>query len=538
MRTLALALLAVTAGCNWFFGMSQTYRTDAPQLDVFDAIPNHGVLLWWESTSSPFDVISYTPIADATVQFGALDGELYDGHNGSGGFEINEPPGQPYRLVYTLAGDPTPHEIQWPITSNVRLAVPVFGRLTRTTPPTGSGDTWTLSNASSPYPCLPSPPNPPCTSQRTGLTVFTTGAWMTGTASYAPTSNSIGFQTSSLQGLSGAVDNLDAPSRDTFVLVHYTTASQPPDMPWHVDGYAIPAKVDPWNGTIAAEGSVLLDTQADGTAVMLRYQPQPLPPDDAIKTALGGLYYAVSAASGQQAIGGVLPNFVMPAMTLPIDGGFDGSVFFAMDNQITPSATSCGTFAFPWNYVDMSPDEFRPPAVLYRMYRARPASPGGPTIYSGFQKLTTAFRLGTCTSSGGPMVPTLTLDIAIAMNATFAATPLTADNTPIVLPANSFAKVTFDLDAASLDNTNDCIVTAYRIDGANLVALRSVLVPPAAHNEAHFPTQDFTASASHVFGIVCRNGYPNASFGDYTVFGGYPQQESQLFPGTFTVTFQ
>ena len=40
-----------------------------------------------------------------------------------------------------------------------------------------------------------------------------------------------------------------------------------------------------------------------------------------------------------------------------------------------------------------------------------------------------------------------------------------------------------------------------------------------------------------MFGIVCRDFYPAASNGDYTMIKPYPHTESQMIPATFTVTF-
>jgi hypothetical protein len=549
MRTgiaLALGLLVTAPACNTIFGVNPTQAVDAPEFDVRDSRPGNALVTWWNSVSTPFDTITFQPIVGLTVEIGGFDGVLVpapvDGNTGA--FAINQPGGQPYRIVYHVPNDPVPHEAQWDFIDNIHLTVPLFGRLSRRNLPNGSGYKIEVANAPQPYPCQPSPPAPPCLSQRTGLIAFSTGTWMTGQASYNPSTTpaTITLPSTNLEGLSGAVDQLVVTddTRDTLVLVHYNN-SPTPQAQWRADAYLQVDLTAPLTtGALTDLGSELIKRTADVNTFNLLYHVRPLPPDTQIQQALGGLYFSVGATSVTEGIPGVLPNLVMPAMALPPRDGFDSTVFLALDHEISWSNNTCPGVPYPHNPMEMSPDEYRPPAIMYRQYRSRPAIPSGTLqLPSGYQIVTADSGLGACTSGGGT-VPQLPINIGIAKSAMFV-TPLVTDQTAITVPANTFQELTFQLDDAS--HTDDCVITNYRVDTTampeSLVPVRTILVPAkTGMMHVQVPTADFQSGATHVFGIVCRNGYPKAATGDYTAFSGFPQQESQVFPATFVVTVQ
>jgi hypothetical protein len=545
MRRVVLALLAVVPACNWFFGLNKTKQVDIDAQIVPDVPPGHAQLTWWNAQSHPYDTITFPTIDGLTkVQIGAIDGPLVDVPvDADGRFEINQPEGTTYRIVYLLPGDPVPHEVQWGITEGVRLAVPVYGRMTRTAIPTGSKYTFTVGNATGPYPCLPSPPNPPCISQSTPLAAFTTGTWMYGGANYkpSPTPPVVTLVASTFSAYAGAVDDLSPADADTLVVLHYDTPpTSDPTQSWIADGYAaFPSPNALQANTTTDLGGAVIKTINDNTAITLAVVPQPLPGDAAIQQALGGLYLALGANSIFDATVGVLPDLQLPAMSLPPQNGFDRAILLPLAHRASGDGSfGCVFSVFPYGPDDLQPAEYRYPVVLYREYRSRPSSstPGAPQLPSGFQVVAAATKPpGGCTSVGTPPTP-LNLDVALASNANFT-TALSADHTPITLTTGTLQKLTFDL--ASVTDTNDCVITAYRIDTSSLVPLRTVqTTAKMGTNEVYFPTDDFQSGATHVFGMVCRNGFPRASIGDYTVFGGFPQIESQVYPGSFTVSFQ
>jgi len=324
--------------------------------------------------------------------------------------------------------------------------------------------------------------------------------------------------------------------------LHFSTPpTSDPTQNWVADGYAsFPFPKALQAGTVTDLGAVDIKVQGDGVAAETAFVPQPLPSDDAIKQALAGLYLAVGANSIIDATVGVLPDLQLPPMSLAPQNGFDGAILLPLAHRYSIDGSfGCVDPVFPYGPADLQPAQFRYPVIFYREYRSRPSSssPNAPQLPSGFQAVNAAtMPQNGCVSTGGNPPQMLQLCVALASNASFTM-PLTADHTPIMLTMGTLQKLTFEL--ASVADTNDCVITAYRIDTSTLVPLRTVLTSAKmGTNEVYFPTDDFQSGATHVFGIVCRNGFPKASIGDYTVFAGFPQVESQVYPGSFTVSFQ
>jgi hypothetical protein len=113
---------------------------------------------------------------------------------------------QPWRLEYTLA-DNVPHEVQWlPEDRQGHLTVPIFGRLQRNPPPSGSGYTITPSSPPASY----------------GLPrVFTTGLWTEGVIAPPPPPPTIDYDFASATSLSGATGRPDPTLGDQVLVVDY-----------------------------------------------------------------------------------------------------------------------------------------------------------------------------------------------------------------------------------------------------------------------------------------------------------------------------
>jgi hypothetical protein len=210
-------------------------------------------------------------------------------------------------------------------------------------------------------------------------------------------------------------------------------------------------------------------------------------------------------------------------------------VFIALNTlNASPNGTfTCGDgFANPFTAVELEGDELRTPGIRYRQYTARAA--GAAMLSSGYQAVSFKTQSTDCNFMTHQPFP---FTVGIAENVTFGM-PLLADDTAVTVPTNGFQDLTFALSDGGA-STSDCVVTVYRVDSTALVPLRTIQVLAKPTNmTVHVPTSDFTSGAQHAFEIVCRDGYPGAKAGDYRAFGGYPQQESQIFPGTFTVTLQ
>lgn len=533
----ALTLVVAVSGCNYIFGLDPVHQL--PVIDAPDARPGIARLTWWQSQSTPYDHFDFPAIDGAKVQIGDLDGALVDTPLAAdGSFEIRQPPGQPYRLVYSVPNDPVPHEMQWSFIDGIHLTVPMFGRLPQTGLPQGAG--FRLSDAANKYPCQPSPPAPVCLQQRTALTVFTTGTWMYGQALYNPSKTpypEITLDATALAGYGGTTDNLSAAAGDIATFVHYTD-SPIATLKWSADAFFVLSKQDTHlqAGAYTTPASPNWDDGAD-PAVNVRLQLQQFPSDSAtaLMSAYGALHPAVPIAS--EATAGAMANLSMPQMSLPLREGFDGVLVMPLQHQIAWS-NACYTHIDPFRFSLLPAADDRPLGVVYRQYLSRTALPaGGPSLSTGFQAVNGELLADPgCPSTGPQVPPPIAIRVPLATDATFSV-PLTHDQTPITLAHGALQSLTFNL--ADATNTSDCTVTLYRVVDPVLVAVRTITVPAKTGMiEVHVPTDDFQAGATHVFRIACRDGFPGAATGDYSTFAGIPQVESQAYPGTFVVTFQ
>jgi hypothetical protein len=147
MRTIAVALLVAAPGCNWVFGLQTTKLIDAAQVDSVDAPPDAVYFTFTldhqigTSDSSGPIAASYAAISPApAITVGAL-GNATVGvtYQSDGTFLVpHDVVNQPWRLVYTISGDPVPSEVQWNV-SGGHLTLPWPARANDTAPPTNSG---------------------------------------------------------------------------------------------------------------------------------------------------------------------------------------------------------------------------------------------------------------------------------------------------------------------------------------------------------------------------------------------------------------
>ncbi len=156
---LAHALLVGATGCNWAFGLDPTQTWDAGDAAP-DSPPGVKTTLVWgavttDGMGTPDATITYAGIGIEptrpevpVVKVGPLDatvGPLVEVSysTADGTFEIPYTlRDAPHRIVYTVPGDPAPHEVQWSETGAF-LVVPRYLRMDAPLVPAGSGFTIT-----------------------------------------------------------------------------------------------------------------------------------------------------------------------------------------------------------------------------------------------------------------------------------------------------------------------------------------------------------------------------------------------------------
>ena len=536
MRTLVLALLATT-GCNSIFGVSKTDLEPADAI-IPDAPYPRMSLAYQQLIGS---LISYAPIAGATVQVGDYTHGLADAAvDAQGTFALPDPlTSGEYRIVYKLPGDPVTHEVQWSdqvVRDGGRITVPVFGRMPRTAPPTGSGYTLTANTYPASWDCQ-SIPTPCQTQSGINMTAYATGSWAALDTSFRRYTKSIGVAVPSMKALDNGAIGTAVPTDSDIVLA--VSMSGPNANGVNLaNAYAFSDVAD-----LTANTYTMLSTDVHAietnSAATTAFTPASIHQESAIMSALAALYNK-SPGDADSITGAVVPSLAMPSMTVPsYDGSPDQSVAIPLATVATndPLFVDCGLFfANPFTNHDQNTDALRPALLIYKQFRTRPAhATGTPVLYSGFQAFSPTLIANDCNT--GLSKQPISVPVGIAASTTFTKL-LSFDDTPVTLPQNGFQDLTFAINDHQ-DTTDDCVVTTYHVTTV-LEPLRSILVPVRKQPmlTVHVPTSDFTAGETYAFGIVCRDGYPGAATGDYIAFAGYPQHESQIFPGTFVVSFQ
>lgn len=163
MRGTLFAVVAAATGCNWIYGLDPTVAIDAapPGLDAPEQPKVYSSLAWvipeTDGVGTPDAVLAYYPIGieptrpevptilvgpplgvgplqPAPYNVGTVEGLV-------GAFEIPfDLRNEPHRIVYTLPGNPVPHEVQL-TAAGAKLVVPRFTRLHSLPPPAASGYT-------------------------------------------------------------------------------------------------------------------------------------------------------------------------------------------------------------------------------------------------------------------------------------------------------------------------------------------------------------------------------------------------------------
>jgi hypothetical protein len=288
------------------------------------------------------------------------------------------------------------------------------------------------------------------------------------------------------------------------------------------------------NVSVSAKPGATVNSASENVAAMTAFEPLTLAQDTSLMNALGDLYSVASAATTFEIDGGIIPDLAMPSMTITAySGAPNDSIFLPLItlSTNTDGLADCLSFADPFTAADQEGDELRPPGMLYRQYRTRTAN--AIPLASGYQMMTFHTHDPSCGRTTHPPAP---FTVGIAENATFGM-PLTADGTPVTVAPNGFADLTFALSDGGT-GTSDCTVTLYTVTPTFAPLHTFTVLAKATNMKVSVPTSGFVTGQTYAFGITCRDGFPLAKNGDYTMFSGYPQQESQIFPGTFVVTLQ
>ena len=523
-----LALLAC-ASCDNVLGLSNVQPADAT---IADAPPPVVSLTWQLLTSTPADTIAFQAIAGATVSVGAFDGELTTATPDMlGSIELPYALAtQPYRIVFQVPGDPVIHEVQRPAQDTApHITVPLFGALPRVPPPASCGYVFHVS-----FPSMPPPLPWSCSGFACGvaLDAVITGVWYHGQTTYIPQNKTTEFQPPSMLPMSGLPGTPMTANGDLGMVFQFDNVTSPRRVASYAQASLDMMSSGPTSTMVTAAVPANTTTfvfRSDDAAALAR-----------IGTALGPTLMnkpnstTVPATVGAigAVVAGVIPDARMPSMSSPalVAGGLDESVLIVLNDQEFAQLSGVGiqgSFPNPFTALDLPTQPSRPPALRYRVFQTRPAAANGlPMLSTGFQVVTT------------DLASLIQFDAGLATNVSFG-NLLTSDDTPVTLAA-PFADLKFTVESAQAPTTYDCAVTSYNVDLVNgvLVPIRTIIVTAAAgggETTVREPTADFVRGNRYAVGIVCRDVYPAAAAGDYRQVAQYPQNESQLFPGTFIV---
>jgi hypothetical protein len=494
MRTLVVALLVSAAGCNQAFGLDRTKPWDAAP----DSPPVDGgevkLSLTWQLMDGQGSgaTITTPPIDGVAVQVGAFDGMLQNALvDASGNFHVLEAlTANPYRIVYTVPGDPVVHEVQWQGGAGAHLVVPVWGRLPHVAPPANK---WFVFHVT----------NPPAVFTGTNqATVFTRGQWSTGTT-FATAAKVTYNYWQNMVALGGAPATPDAAHSDEEVLAQFGTVTGV----LKLTGFA----------RMSAD---LTDLSALGTNVNWQ-----TPSDDSIgySTTADPQTRIVSSVNSEPAptinsVAGVIPSTNMPVMTEP-DAAHIAGTGGMFQLASAPGQTQPLPFVNPF-----APSATSSPMVdVIEEQLVRERTLSSLPLDSGFVEIGT-----TGASSFG-------FGVGIATAPTFATVPLSQlSSEPVSVPvmANSFADLSFTLDTGA---TSDCTITLYQVSSM-LTPLRTFLVPPGNPTVVHVPTSALQDGGEYVFTIACTDQHAIATPMDFSQLNPYPRTTSQLAPAAFTVS--
>ena len=481
----ALALLVVTSGCNWVFGLEKTSVYDGG-VDAPDAPPSIRTKLVWGATKSGSTQLDYTVIAPDSPA--VMVGEPLGGmplqtvaYDDDGSFAIPYTLREaPHRIVYTLPGETLVHEVQWSV-SGATLVVPRTSRVTAPPVPSGSGYDLTPTGG----PTLTTP-----LLMTTGNFTYTRGG-----PGFTKNGANTKFTFGSARPLAGPLVAPEASKGDKVIVADWAARGGYSS----VSGYAI-TSVDLMMGALSTPAM-----QPAWVSTATQHMPSTGNNNDPIPvvngTAVDNRLAMVSTGTGMQE----MRYGASPSLSLP--GFVDGQpMMLTFIEASPPQATVTVT--------DPTSELGYEHVVAVRATRSRMVD--GATLTSSIQTMTNQL-------SG-----TIVLGAPLALNIKLSTTNVSADAT---YQASSQA-TTLKWDAESTYTAHDYLVTLYEIPSSGALIARRVyqVLTPTVTVDGSL----LDAGHKYTFAITSRNGFPNAKQGDYKTVS-YPFSEATTFSGAITV---
>lgn len=503
MRRIALSLLVAATGCNWVFGLHKTQPADAPP-DTPDGPPDAPFLkMVFEyqvgTTDSSGAPMAGAPIAISpppTIELGAMGGMLSPATYDAATRTFIVPfdlPGNPWRLVYQLANDPVPTEIQWSA-NTAHLTLPSLQRAGDTPPPAGSG--WDFKPT--PTPSIATPRV--LTSGAFTFTQLAPGDLVNGGKEVA-----FPFATEA-KGLLSAVGTPKVASGDWALLYDYRfLTGSIPNTQYGAAGYA-------WVQADLAAGSLTTVTPAwvTSTSVVSTLNWSDLPNRNRMGTisSLGGTCCTFQLEYG------ILPSPNIPPF-LPSPTGVDRTslvdLFVQTDNTTEPISITVN---------DPPTTEIKQPRMFLAAFTA-PRTAYGVTLTNTLQTLGSAKTF----AFAGPLATSVTFGGVTLMNGS-------ADNQSIPASTSTISLRWMPESSASITlSADDFVVTLYEIANSTLTPIRHYQVlAPRVEVDGNL----LAKGHRYVFGITSRSGFPNAAQGDYSMVT-LPFSETTTFPLAFVI---
>ncbi|MEJ7597227.1 MAG: hypothetical protein WKG01_04890 [Kofleriaceae bacterium] len=436
-------------------------------------------------------------IPGVIVRVGRVDGALSPAtYQADGSVPIpRDYPGTPWRLEYTIDGEP-PQEVQWisPVEGG-HVVEPMFGRLDRGEVPLRSGYSVTLTGPGG---------LPPYKAPR----LFTTGVW-TNTALPASPVSPIEIPFSAVKPISGKLGQPDATRGDTGILVDYetdgaceVTRGTSELMPPQLKAGELTAVSAPWRNV-------------SNTSVAFDYVGVE---EQKLTEALGSR----AGIKSSRVYTGFTPHNAMPVLLQDhLQAGVPSPPMIPVADCVF-GITDPSTFADPAGLTVF-------PRLAFGRYGETRTLSGGPS-------LTSSVSAAAISSS-----ETFTLDFDIPL----AEAPITLDG-----DAGARADLAGSADGVTMPSALDRLtlrftlgtsptvadytrVILYRLDGTSLQTVRVFTLVDPDQRELVVDRSVLT-SGEFVFAIETHRGRPRISVGDFAAVR-YPQVASRVFTRSFVV---
>jgi hypothetical protein len=519
MRRIALALLVVVTGCNEIFGVHRTKHVDAPPDSPdapFDAmwlpITFDQQLGTTDTSGAPLPAMQVAFDVPPTIQVGALTGALqaltYDASIPG----VRVPPEilqGPWRMVYQLADDPVPTEIQWSVGS-AHLTLPTLERPGDSLPPAGSG-----------YKITPSGTAPTCALTYGFPEIVTSGA-ITDSLGSNTSGTEIDFPyDTNASPLLGGLGTPHSGMGDWVALLAWCAKQTTTTVLYEVVGYAIPPTPDLVAGTLTAS------TPAWATATS-SYSPI----DFATLMTQPRMNNAIGSYGGTCCMYhvdyGLLPNPHIAPMSAKRKSAGTNSIAQAQP----PPGLELPVLLSLYSYHDPN----SPPASVVLADPPTSTIPLTRAFYARMARNSRIVLNNSIESSLQEISTSTSFKFAatFSVGAMFSGTSLAIGGPPpvtVTLPATGPAVLTWTTESGH--PADDYVVTLYKVIDQKLVPLaRYQVLQPSVNVDSAL----MTPSNTYIFGIVSRNGFPGVQGGspDYTAVS-LPFSEATTFPFEFTV---